>query len=143
MSASTDGIRGSCLCGGVRVRLTAPITGMGHCHCSMCRRQHASAYSTYCETAATGYVIEHGADLIRAYRSSATVERRFCVRCGAKLSYHADAAPDRVWVAAGILDDDPGVRPSYHIFTASRAPWFEIHDDLPQYAAFPAGGAHG
>jgi hypothetical protein len=29
--------------------------------------------------------------------------------------------------------DDPGIRPSAHIFVGSKAPWFTITDDLPQY----------
>jgi len=35
-------------------------------------------------------------------------------------------------VPAGLLEDDPGVRPRLHVFTASKAPWWEINDDLPQ-----------
>ena len=37
-------------------------------------------------------------------------------------------------IALGGLDDDPGVRPERHFFVASKAPWFEITDDLPQHA---------
>jgi len=32
------------------------------------------------------------------------------------------------------LDDDPGVRPESHIFVGSKAPWYDITDDLPQFA---------
>ena len=35
-----------------------------------------------------------------------------------------------------ILDDDPLVRPACHVFVASKAPWFEITDDLPQYPEY-------
>jgi hypothetical protein len=28
----------------------------------------------------------------------------------------------------------PGVRPALHIFVGSKAPWFDIADDLPQQA---------
>jgi hypothetical protein len=35
----------------------------------------------------------------------------------------------------GSVVDDPAIRPSKHIFVGSRAPWFTITDDLPQYAA--------
>jgi hypothetical protein len=34
----------------------------------------------------------------------------------------------------GTLDDDPGVRPSAHVWVSSKAPWWEITDDLPQHA---------
>jgi len=32
----------------------------------------------------------------------------------------------------GSLVDEPGIRPTEHIFVNSKAPWFEITDDLPQ-----------
>lgn len=38
-----------------------------------------------------------------------------------------------VHVAMGTLVDAPSIRPSGHIFVGSKAPWFSITDDLPQY----------
>ena len=67
-----------------------------------------------------------------------------CNRCGSLLySVVRDGA--FVHVALGTLLDDPGIRPSRHIFVGSKAPWFTITDDLPQYAehvtaAGPTGG---
>ncbi len=33
---------------------------------------------------------------------------------------------------AGLLDDDPEVKPDKHIFVELKSPWFEIKDCLPQ-----------
>jgi len=38
-------------------------------------------------------------------------------------------------LVVGAIDGDPGVRPGEHIFTASKAPWYEIADGLPQRMA--------
>jgi hypothetical protein len=38
-----------------------------------------------------------------------------------------------VHVAMGTLVDAPSIRPGAHIFVASKAPWHEITDNLPQY----------
>ena len=55
-----------------------------------------------------------------------------CARCGSLLySVVRDGAV--VHVTLGTLIDAPGLRPSAHIFVASKAPWFTITDDLPQY----------
>jgi hypothetical protein len=35
-------------------------------------------------------------------------------------------------IPAGLLDDDPGMKPDKHIFIEVKSPWFEIADDLPQ-----------
>jgi hypothetical protein len=37
-----------------------------------------------------------------------------------------------VHVALGSLVDESSIRPAEHIFVYSKAPWFEITDDLPQ-----------
>jgi hypothetical protein len=42
-------------------------------------------------------------------------------------------------VPAGLLDDDPVVRPSMHVFTASKAPWVELNDNLQQYEKWVPG----
>jgi hypothetical protein len=33
----------------------------------------------------------------------------------------------------GAFDGDPGIRPQFHTYVGSRAPWDEIMDTLPQY----------
>lgn len=35
-------------------------------------------------------------------------------------------------IAAGVLDDDLGLRPDRHIFIECGSTWYEILDDLPQ-----------
>ena len=40
-------------------------------------------------------------------------------------------------VRMGTLVDDPGIRPMFHIFVGSKAPWHEITDLLPQYDELP------
>ena len=39
----------------------------------------------------------------------------------------------RIHVALGSLVDEPSVTPTAHIFVGSKAPWYEILDDLPQH----------
>jgi hypothetical protein len=40
-------------------------------------------------------------------------------------------------VTFGTMEGDPEVYPNQHIFVASRAPWIEIGDNLPQNAEYP------
>jgi len=44
--------------------------------------------------------------------------------------------PWKVPIQAGALDGDPGIRVTQHIFVASKAPWIEITDALPQFAEY-------
>ena len=50
---------------------------------------------------------------------------------------HGAAFRSRARVHIDGLDDDPGVRPERHFFVSSKAPWFEITDELPQHAELP------
>ncbi len=42
-----------------------------------------------------------------------------------------------VGVYSGTLDADPEMQPALHLFVKSKAPWFEITDDLPRFDTFP------
>ena len=37
---------GSCLCGAVRYEIDGLDMPVGHCHCTTCRKAHASAFTT-------------------------------------------------------------------------------------------------
>ncbi len=120
---------GSCLCGDLAWEVAAPFTWMTHCHCSLCRKAHGTAFGTYVGTSSDGLRWLRGEESVRSYESSPGLARPFCGRCGSK-------APSR-WrdgaaLPAGGLDADPGIRPQAHIFVASKAPWHEIADALPR-----------
>ena len=131
-------IRGSCLCGGVRYQIDGEVGPMAHCYCSMCRKQHGTSFATYVGVQASDFRWVKGEDLVAAYQSSPGLRRGFCRICGSNLPI-PDPAAQTFFIPAGTLDDDPGVRPAAHIFVASRAPWVEISDDLPQFDAYPPG----
>jgi hypothetical protein len=128
-------LTGGCLCSAVRYETEGPFDPMLHCHCSMCRKVHGAAFATFMGAPAATFRFVRGEEHVRRYRSSSSVDRTFCDTCGSSLQFLWLPRPDKVWLAAGTLDDDPGVRPRAHIFVASKAPWFDVSDDLPQYAA--------
>ena len=130
-------IRGSCLCGSVRYEVHGSLGRVSHCHCSMCRKAHGAAFATYGRVGSGDFVLVSGADDIASYQSSPEVTRTFCKRCGSALQFITTKRPGSFSVALGTLDDDPGVQASLHIFVGSKAPWFDITDDLPQHAARP------
>ena len=128
-------LRGSCLCGSVRYEIRGPVGRVSHCHCSMCRKAHGAAFASYGRVERSDFALVSGADYIASYRSSPGVIRTFCKQCGSNLQFISDKGPSTLSLALGTLDDDPSVQASLHIFVASKAPWFQITDDLPQHAA--------
>jgi hypothetical protein len=60
------------------------------------------------------------------------------VRCGRCWSLLFWTARDgHVRVPYGSLIDEPALKPTAHMFVASKAPWHEILDDLPQHDEYP------
>ena len=131
-------IQGSCLCGAIVWAASGPFEGMAHCHCSMCRKAHGATFGTAVGVPLATFRFERGAEQVVRYDSPVRTARAFCVRCGSTVP----AVPregERIFLPAGCFDDDPGVRPIAHIFTASKAPWAEINDALPRFDAYPPG----
>ncbi|TMB48664.1 MAG: GFA family protein, partial [Deltaproteobacteria bacterium] len=118
-------VRGTCLCGDVAFEADAPFEFMGHCHCSMCRKHHGAAFSSALAVHPSRFRWLRGAEGIRRYESSPGGSRPFCGRCGSAVPGEAGQI---VFIAPGLLDDDPEMRPQAHIFVASKAPWHEIAD---------------
>lgn len=129
-------IQGSCLCGGVRYELAAEPEFINHCHCSMCRKAHGSAFGSFLHAPGQGFRWLTGELQVQAFESSPGTFRAFCKVCGSRVPVLEDEGT-HVIIPAGALDGDPGVRPIVHIHAASKALWFQITDALPQYAELP------
>ena len=60
--------------------------------------------------------------------------KAFCSVCGSSLFGGDWPDGDEVSIRLGSLDGDAGIRPQFHTFVASRAPWEELPaDGLPRY----------
>src|SRR5262249_47840653 len=106
-----------------------------HCHCSYCRKFHGIPCAT--GALARGRRWLRGEQSAARYESSPEFYRWFCARCGSALP--GDPSAGFSFIPYGTLDGDPVVRPGFHMFAASKAPWWEIRDGLPAFDAFPPG----
>jgi hypothetical protein len=129
-------IRGSCLCGGVRFELDRPVGPFELCHCSRCRKASGSAFVAGLGVRVEDFRLRAGADLIRRYEvpiveSPPPYCVAFCSRCGSPVP---DPPSGTSWfeIPAGLLEDDPELRPDRHIFVECKSAWFPIEDALPQ-----------
>ena len=130
-------IRGSCLCGGIRFEATQ-VPMIVFCHCSKCRKAGGGAFDAAATVPSKDLRFDAGEDLIQIFESSPGVRRAFCRVCGSRAP-SASRDGSSYFVPAGLLDDDPGVKPALHIFVASKAPWWEIDDDLPKFDTWVPG----
>ncbi len=125
-------LRGSCTCGKVKFEVRGEPLFMYHCHCGICRKATGTSFATNILVRTEDLVIVEGRDAISAFESSPAKLRHFCSGCGSPIYSQGEATKHIVSVRCGTLDDDPVLRPVVHAYVASKAPWTEILDDLPQ-----------
>jgi hypothetical protein len=127
-------LTGRCLCGAVEYRVADEFVYAAHCHCSNCRRTTGAAFKSFAGIEREKLSLARGEGSLMRYGDGLDGDGDLhCKTCGSLL-YSVVQQGARVHVALGTLVDDPTIRPSKHIFVGSKAPWFTISDDLPQYA---------
>jgi hypothetical protein len=126
---------GSCLCGAVAYALDGPLTFLRNCHCSRCRKARSAAHATNAPLELGRFHWIRGEERVRSYKvpEARFFTQSFCGLCGSPVP-RLDPGRGLAIVPAGSLDGDPGARVMEHIFTGSKAPWFEITDALPRHA---------
>jgi hypothetical protein len=129
--ASNRVLAGKCRCGAVRYEVLDAFLYAANCHCSECRAATGSAFKAFAGIEREKLTITAGLDDIAVFGEEDLNDTR-CGACGSFLfSVVRDGA--FVHVAMGSLTEAPTIRPTEHIFVGSKAAWFEITDDLPQF----------
>ena len=127
-------LAGKCYCGAVHYAVADEFIYAMNCHCSQCRRTTGSAFKPFAGIERNKLLVTQGEANLMIFGEE-NGNNTLCRACGSLLySVVRDGA--FVHVAMGTLVDDPTIRPTKHIFVGSKAPWFTITDDLPQYEEF-------
>jgi hypothetical protein len=129
-------LRGGCACGAVRYQVTDTFLYAANCHCSRCRAATGSAFKAFAGIERNKLKLTAGSDNLLIVGDEDQHDTR-CRSCGSLL-YSVVRDGSYVHVAMGTLADAPSIRPGEHIFVGSKAPWFEITDDLPQFTEHSA-----
>jgi len=124
-------LTGKCRCGAVRYEVSDAFLYAANCHCSECRAATGSAFKAFAGIEREKLTITQGVDDLAVFGEETLNDTR-CRACGSFL-FSVVRGGAFVHVAMGSLVDAPTVRPTAHIFVGSKAPWFEISDDLPQF----------
>jgi hypothetical protein len=127
---------GRCLCGAVEYAVADAFEYALNCHCSQCRRATGAAFKPLAGVRMDRLHITRGSGSVLIHGAADTAHDVHCSACGSLL-YSVVREGAYAHVAMGTLVDTPSIRPSMHIFVGSKAPWFEITDDLPQFDALP------
>src|SRR5262245_3639090 len=123
-------LNGRCECRAVSYRVADEFRYAANCHCSNCRASTGSALKPFAGIEREKLEVVAGAETLLAWGDDDGNHTR-CGICGSLL-YSVVRDGGWVHVALGSLVDAPSIRPSEHIYVGSKAPWFEITDELPQ-----------
>jgi hypothetical protein len=129
-------IRGSCLCGAVRFEIERASGPFELCHCNRCRKSSGSGYLAGIGVRMADFRFVQGQEHITVFElpvqeHAPGYQRPFCRFCGSPTpmpNLHGKWTE----IPAGLLDDDPEIRPDRHIFSEHRAAWTPRGDGLPE-----------
>ena len=136
MNART--LTGACYCEAIHYAVADKFVHAANCHCSDCRRTTGSAFKPFAGIAREELRVTKGMEQLMVFGDE-NANNTHCRICGSLL-YSVVRNGAFVHVAMGTLVDAPSIRPGAHIFVGSKAPWFTITDDLPQYDAHAEAG---
>jgi hypothetical protein len=129
---------GSCLCGHVRYQITAHPGIFQYCHGSRWRKFTGSAFAANLLTSPKDFHWPKGGELVGRYELTEAKHfaTGFCKNCSSSLPWLSQSGK-AVITPAGTLDEDPRIRPSQNIFSASQAEWYEEPHKLPKHNSLP------
>lgn len=128
---------GSCLCGAVAYEIDGDFESFYLCHCDHCRKDSGSAHSANLFSSTASLKWLRGENKVTRFTLPSTRHSRsFCSICGSAVpGLQMDGA--LLVVPAGSLDGDVSIRPSAHLFTASRANWDQALEAIPSVERLP------
>ena len=129
---------GGCACGAIRFKITAPLMGVGVCHCTDCQKASGGPPNYVALAPKTAFEVTKGNAKLYVSKGDSGEEacRAFCSDCGSplwSLPAHAPFVP----VKLGALDDTSDIAPTLHLYTASAPSWHLMHPGLPQFPKMP------
>ncbi len=127
--------KGSCLCGKIAFSVSEFEPLVGHCHCTMCRKFHGAAFSTFVEVKLEHLTWLRGESEFSSYQAENDTVRQFCQHCGSSLMFISsfNQKAKTVEVALACFDTEPPVSPDAHIYLASKVSWYSPSDDLAKF----------
>jgi hypothetical protein len=129
-------LRGRCGCRAVAFEVADEFVVAYNCHCSNCRATTGSAFLPWGEIEQEKLNVVAGAESLLLVGEEGADHEVRCRLCYSPL-YWTVRNRGCVVVLYGALVDEPARKPMGHMFVGSKAPWYEIRDDLPRYDEHP------
>lgn len=118
-----------CHCGGVEVVARFPSRFCAHCYCASCRATHAAGVVTWIGFARAQVSFQRGEDLLRDYLSSPDTHRRYCGRCGTRMTFESERGrwAGEVHLPLALFATPVDREPGANSFAEERPAWAPFH----------------
>lgn len=125
-----EGARARCHCGAVEIEAAFPSRFCAHCYCESCRTCHAAGVVTWIGFKRAQVRFLKGEDLLREYASSPGTLRRFCGRCGTRITFESSQGKwaDEVHLPLALFVTPVDRAPSVNAFPEERPDWAPFHE---------------
>lgn len=133
-------IKGSCLCGAVRLEAQVDQPQTMSCYCADCQRCTGSACATFVVVPVQAMTLEgETRSFTKKSDEDRDVTRSFCPECGSQLYSEVEAMPGMRFVKVGILDSNDDLAPTVALWTDSKPSWAEIGEVAASFPRQPGG----
>jgi hypothetical protein len=128
-------LRGRCACNAVAYEVSDEFITAFNCHCSRCRAATGSAFRPWGEIEPEKLRVTKGEEALLLSGDPEGPHAKRCGKCYSLLYW--TGYEGKIRLPYGTLIDEPSLKPTAHIYVGSKASWYAILDDLPQYDEDP------
>jgi hypothetical protein len=130
---------GSCRCGQVRIRISAPPLVTMACHCTGCQKMSSSAFSLSAAIPAQGFEVISGEPVVGGLHGA--TKHMFCPHCMSWMFTRPEGMDFFVNVRATMLDGAVDFAPFIETWTAEKLPFAQTgaphsYERLPPMDAY-------
>ena len=132
------GADGGCLCHSIRYRIAGVPLAQSRCHCRSCRLAAGAPSVAWTVVKRTDFAFTNG-DPMR-FRSSPSVIRTFCGRCGTPLTYQHDDSPETIDITTATIDQPARFPPTREVWVDHKIAWEPLDPNLRHFATGSSEG---
>ena len=131
---------GGCLCHAIRYRIAGLPIAQSLCHCRSCRLAAGAPSVAWIVVRRSDFMFVAGEPV--RFRSSPSVVRTFCGRCGTPLTYQNDDSPETIDVTTATLDLPEAFPPTREIWLEHKLAWTPVNENLQHFRRSSKGSGN-
>ena len=129
---------GQCLCGKVKLTISAAPLKMAQCHCEDCRKSTGTGHISNAFFKQDKVDIQGETSCYDSVTDSgSTIRRHFCPTCGSRLFGTNSKSSNIIGVSVGILEDSSWFKPDLIVYNKSKPQWDFMDESVPTFDEMP------